>query len=121
MNTRRPEIDRLLIHKAEIQRGTKVRNGVGWTIKWKTIKPEFPCRFSIYTPSNLKTEEEQRTAFPTSYMVVTRGDEVVLEGDRIIFKGKTYEVVSPPLDPSFLGHHLEIEVKLVTKEKDKEE
>lgn len=111
-----PPIDRLLIHTCELHRNIKTRNPAGgWITNWGKVR-DVQCRFTVYTPKNVKGEDEQRTSFPTSYMVVTRGDEDIVEGDRLFFKGKTYEVVTPPLDPSFLGHHLEIEVRVVTRE-----
>jgi SPP1 family predicted phage head-tail adaptor len=111
-----PPIDRLLIHTAELHRNTKRKNPAGgWTTSWGKVR-DFNCRFTVYTPRDVKSNEDQRQSFPTNHMVVTRADEDIVEGDRFVFKGKTYEVLSPPLDPSFLGHHFEIEVKIVTKE-----
>lgn len=111
-----PPIDRLLIHTAELHRKAKRKNPAGgWSTEWGKDR-DVQCRFTVYGAKDDKTSEDQRQAFPSSYMVVTRADEDIVEGDRFVFNLKTYEVMGPPVDPSFLGHHFEIEVKIVTKE-----
>jgi hypothetical protein len=109
-------IDHLLIHEATIHRYTRTRLP-GGTFKetWAPVK-DMKCRFTVYTPKNTVTVTEQKEYFPASYKVFTLGDENIVEGDRVVFKGSTYEVVGPPLNPSFLDHHLEVEVKLVPRE-----
>jgi head-tail adaptor len=57
----------------------------------------------------------QQETFGTQFKVFARGDADIKADDRIVYGGKTYEVVDTPLDPSFIGHHLEVEVKLVPK------
>lgn len=111
-----PPIDRLLIHTAELQKKKKKKNAAGgWVTDWVKEK-DLKCRFTVYSPKDVKSSEEQRQSFPNSYMVVTRADELIVEGDRFLFNATTYEVMGRPVDPSFLGHHLEMEVRIVTKE-----
>lgn len=103
-------IDHLLIHEASLHRATKSKNSAGGRAeKWGYVQ-EVTCRFTVYNPQDVERLDEQRVGYPTLYKVITRGDEDIREGDRFVFKGRTFEVLSPPLDPSFLGHHLEIQV-----------
>lgn len=109
-------IDHLLIHQAELHRAKKTKNPAGgWITGWEKFS-DVRCRFTVYNPRDIQTLDEHKELFPTLFKVITFGDEDVQENDRFLFKGVTYEVVSPPIDPSFLGHHLEIQVRAIPKD-----
>lgn len=109
-------IDHLLIHTAELYRPRRVKNpAAGWTETWTKVS-DVTCRFTVYNPRDIEVVDEQKVSYPTLYKVITFGNEDVQEKDRFVFKGRHFNVVSPPLDPSFLGHHLEIQVEETSKE-----
>ncbi len=109
-------IDHLLIHVATVHRYTKTRiPGGGFKEAWSPVG-DIDCRFTVYTPKSTVDVIEQKESFPTQYKLFTRGDADIKKGDRITYNGVVYEVVDNPLDPSFLGHHLEIAIKEVSRE-----
>lgn len=109
-------IEHLLIHDATVLRQTATRvPGGSFTKSWNPVK-NIKCRFTVYSPRTMQQLQDQQVAFPTHYKVFTLPNEDIRKGDRISFQGETYEVVDNPLNPSFLDHHLEIEVELLTGE-----
>lgn len=107
-------IEHLLIHQAVVTRGVKKRApGGSISLVWETVQPSLACRFTVYTPRTTATINEQQEEYPTKYKLFTAGAADVLKADRILFKGKTYEVVDNPLNPSALNHHYEVELKLL--------
>lgn len=113
-------IDHLLIHKATIYREQKVRNRAGgWETKWNKLT-DLDCRFTVYNPQEVQVIQEQREAYPTQFKVFSRADEDIQKNDRLEFKGRIYQVLDDPLNPSFVDHHLEIKVKDISREVSKE-
>jgi SPP1 family predicted phage head-tail adaptor len=107
-------IEHLLVHTASLYRKQKTRNPAGgWTESWVKVR-DFNCRFTVYTPRDMATIQEQKQVFPVYYKVFTKGDEDIIEGDRILFQNKNYDVVNV-INPSFANHHLEIQVTLTPK------
>lgn len=108
-------IEHLLIHQAELHRYGKQKNPAGgWTQSWAKVR-DVKCRFTVYAPKDQVKIAEQQETFPTMYKVFTLGGEDIVETDRFKFQNKVYEVKNV-VDPSFVGHHLEIEVKVVPKD-----
>lgn len=109
-------IDHLLIHTADLYRLSKTRNPAGgFKTDWSLVEESMPCRFTVYSPKQVQIIDEGKEQFPTSFKVFTHGDADVRKKDRFQFKGQTYDV-EDVLNPSFLDHHLEIEVKVTEKE-----
>lgn len=112
-------IDHLLIHDATVHRYSKARlPGGGFKESWNPVK-DIRCRFTVPPKQAFRKAtdiEEQKELFSANYKVFTLYEEEILRGDRISFLGKIYEVVAEPLNPSFLNHHLEVEVRLVPRE-----
>lgn len=108
-------IEHLLIHDATLNRFSKVRiPGGSFKETWSPVR-DIKCRFTVYTPKDNVITLEQQETVSTKYKVFTLGNEDIIQGDRLTFLEKVYEVIDTPLNPSFLNHHLEVEVKLVPK------
>lgn len=109
-------IDHLLIHDATIHRYAKQRQpGGSYKEVWSAVG-SIPCRFTTHSTRFDRDVDSQQETFGTQFKVFAKGDADVRADDRLEFRGVAYEVVNTPIDPSFLGHHLEIQVKLVPKE-----
>lgn len=107
-------ISHLLIHEAIVTRGVKKRAAGGaWTIAWEPVETALKCRITVYSPQTTATVQEQQETYPTKYKLFTEATANILKADKLLFQGKTYEVVDNPLNPSILNHHLEVELKLL--------
>lgn len=96
---------------AQVQRATTQDNGIGGKIETWTTLSNIKALINQASSSEIEMAKK-KDVFVTHKMYCDTQTDIKY-GDRVVFLGENYRVVSEPKDTVFIGHHLKVMLQKV--------